>query len=567
MAGKHSATRGAHDPLPHRTQRRAGRFVVTLLAVLALAAAGTATVLALRSRSHHRPAAAPSPTCTGQISVPVTVTPSVQAAVATIANQWTASHPATDGRCVRVVVSGQDSAAATKGIASGMAPALWIPDSTVWTSKLTAAAPALATAIKVDGSIAKSPLVVATAPGNAAAIAAAAKAGWTGALSGPVLVTLIDPTTTATGAMMVLGLTAASNGVPGAAAKLVGLYIRLQAAVLPNATAGMTTLQTRPKSAPAFVASEQDVFLANRGKSAPVVSAVYPNGPTPMLDFPMVRIARRTSDPLVVSATTQFEQQLTSSVARAELADAGLRDPSGTPLRQDHATTGVSARPVTPASASITPALQATAQRLWRAAAKPSQLLAVIDVSGSMASPSGNGLSKIQVVAAAAQTAMTAIPDDWTLGLWTFSTRPPPGNDWTERIPLGHVKTQRAKLTGAAGQLPQLVGGNTGLYDTALAAFDAVSARYDPASVNVVALLTDGQNVDPGDMDLPTLLSKLKAEYQPAKPVHIVTIGFGKDADAAALKAISDATRGQTYLVNNPKDIVGVMLDSILANN
>jgi Mg-chelatase subunit ChlD len=496
----------------------------------------------------------------------VTVTPSVQAAVTAIANQWTASHAATQGRCVRVVITGQDSAVATKGIASGTAPALWIPDSTVWTSKLVAAAPALAPAIKLDGSIAKSPLVVAAAPGNAAAIAAAAKAGWTGALSGPALVTLTDPTTTATGAVMVLGLTAASNG-PGAAAKLVGLYIRLQAAVLPNATAGMTALQTRPKSAPAFVASEQDIFLANRGKSAPVVSAIYPSGPSPMLDFPMVRIARPTSDPLVISATTQFEHQLTSSVARTELADAGLRDPSGSPLRQDHATTGVSAQPVTPASASITPALQATAQRLWRAAARPSQLLAVIDVSGSMGDPSGNGLSKIQVVAAAAQTAMAAIPDDWTLGLWTFSTRPPPGTDWTERIPLGPLKTQRAKLTGAAGQLPLLVGGNTGLYDTALAAFEAVSARYNPASVNVVALLTDGQNVDPGDMDLPTLLSRLKAEYQPAKPVHIVTIGFGNDADAAALKAISDATHGQTYLVKNPKDIVGVMLDSILANN
>ena len=49
MAGKHIAARRAHDPLPRRTRRRAGRFVVMLLVVFRLAAAGTATVLALRA--------------------------------------------------------------------------------------------------------------------------------------------------------------------------------------------------------------------------------------------------------------------------------------------------------------------------------------------------------------------------------------------------------------------------------------------------------------------------------------------------------------------------------------
>jgi hypothetical protein len=33
------------------------------------------------------------------------------------------------------------------------------------------------------------------------------------------------------------------------------------------------------------------------------------------------------------------------------------------------------------------------------------------------------------------------------------------------------------------------------------------------------------------------------------------------------LKQISDATHGQSYLVKDPKDILGVILDSIIANN
>ena len=362
-------------------------------------------------------------------------------------------------------------------------------------------------------------------------------------------------------------LSAQNSTVPGAAAKLVGLHIRLQAAMLPDSATGLTALQAQPNAAPGFVTSEQDVFLANRNKTSPVVSAVYPTGATPMLDFPMVHLARAGADPLVLAATAQFEHQLTTSAARAHFADAGLRDPAGAPLTLDSATTGISAQRVTPAPATITPAQQAAALRLWSAAAKPSQLLAAIDVSGSMGDNSGNGKSKIQVVTAAAETAMTLVPDDWTLGLWMFSVHDPPATDWTELVPLGPVKAQRRTLTGAAATLPSRVGGNTGLYETALAAFEDVSGHYDPASVNVVAPLTDGANVDPNGITLPTLLNRLKTEYNPAKPVRIVTIGFGADADAGALKQISDTTHGQSYIVKDPKDILGVVLDSVIANN
>jgi Ca-activated chloride channel homolog len=407
---------------------------------------------------------------------------------------------------------------------------------------------------------------VAAPPGKAAAIGRAAKAGWAAALAGPAQVTVTDPTTTAPGALIVLGLSAHHSTAPGAAAELVGLFIRLQADTLPSAAAGVTSLQARPASAPAFVTSEQDVYLANRGKPAPVVTAVYPSGATSMLDFPMVRVAPAGSDPLVTAAMAQFERQLTTDAARAQFAADGLRDPSGAPLTVD-STGGTSPQPVTPAPATITPSQQATALRLWSAAAKPSQLLAAIDVSGSMRDNSGNGKSKIQVVTAAAAAAMTLVPDDWALGLWTFSQHDPPKTDWTELVPLGPVKTQRRMLTGAVATLPTRVPGNTGLYDTVLAAFQDVSAHYDPASVNVVALLTDGADVDPDSIGLTTLLSRLRAGYDPSQPVHIFTLGFGADADASALKRISQATHGQSYIVKDPKDILGVLLDSIIANN
>lgn len=562
MAGRHAARR-APEPLTHGTRRRTGRTLLILVAVLLVVAAGSATVVALHARGYHNSAAS---TCTGEVSLPVIAAPTVQAAVGTVARRWNALRPAVQGRCIRAVVTGQDPAEATKSLASRTSPALWIPDSTLWSDKLAAASSALAKAVTVDASIGSSPLVVAAPPGKAPAIGRAAKAGWAAALAGPAQVTVTDPTTTAPGALIVLGLSAHNSTVPGAAAELVGLFIRLQAGMLPSAAAGMTALQARPGSAPAFVTSEQDVYLANRGKPAPMVTAVYPSGTTSMLDFPMVRVAPAGSDPLVTAAMSQFEPQLTTEAARASLADAGLRDPSGAPLTSD-STGGTSPEPVTPAPATINPPQRATALRLWSAAAKPSQLLTAIDVSGSMRDNSGNGKPKIQVVTAAAEAALSLVPDDWTLGLWTFSQHNPSKTDWTELVPLGPVNTQRRTLTGAAATLPTLVQGNTGLYDTALAAFQDVSAHYDPASVNVVAILTDGADVDPDSIGLPTLLSRLRAGYDPAKPVHIVTLGFGADADASALERISQVTHGQSYIVKDPKDILGVVLDSIIANN
>lgn len=563
MAGRHAASRGAPERSSGARRRRAGRLAATLGGVVVLAAGTTAAVLAAGAHGHKSVAA---PNCSGEVSVPVLAAPTLQAPVAAVADQWNASHPSVHGRCVRAIVTALDSAAATKTLASDTTPTLWIPDSTLWAGKLAAGSPALTSAVQVDASIGTSPLVVAAAPAKAAAFGAAAQSGWAGILAGPAQVTVTDPTTTSAGAL-VLGLSAQNDTAPGAAAKLVGLFVRLQAGVLPDSTAGLTALRAKPASAPAFVTSEQDVFLANRGKPAPVVSAVYPSGPTPMLDFPMVRVVPAESDPDVAAAMALFEPQLTTRAARSRLAAAGLRDPSGTSLAPDSTTTGTSSQRITPAPTTITPAQQAAALHLWSAAAQPSQLLAAVDVSGSMADDSGNGESKIQVVTAAAETAMTLVPDDWTMGLWTFSLHPEPATDWTELVPLGPVKTQRAALTNAGASLPTGVGGNTGLYDTALAAFEDVSAHYDPASVNVVAVLTDGADVDPDSVGLPTLLSRLKAEYNPSKPVHIVTIGFGADADASALKQISEATHGQSYLVKDPKDILGVLLDSIIANH
>ncbi len=134
----------------------------------------------------------------------------------------------------------------------------------------------------------------------------------------------------------------------------------------------------------------------------------------------------------------------------------------------------------------------------------------MIDVSGSMSDSIGGGQSKIQFAADAEKAAIDFFPDTSSLGLWTFSAKSNPSQDWTQVVTLGPLAskvgtvTRRQALVAAAATLPGRTGGDTGLYNTVLGAYQAVRTGYDPAAANSVVLLTDGSNtqtagIGPGD--------------------------------------------------------------------
>ena len=568
MTGRHSARIASRArlraPSPHRGRRIA---LVAAVAVVIAAAAVTVTVLRTGHTSGPSAAVQSSHPCLNGVSLSVITAPQVQAATQAIADAWVATKPTVNGKCITVTVDQENPNAAVQSLGVSPADTVWIPDSRFWADQLRAASPTFRSAVTVSDSVGSSPLVVATAPSRSASIAAAAKMGWAGVLMGQAVVAVPDPLTTTEGALSALAVQSAIGSRPDSSAMLVGAFGRLAStAIEEDGPTGFEAMQNSPASAPAFVASEQDVVQANRGKKAPVASAVYPNGPTPILDFPVVRVTLPNTDLNVAAAQALFISQLGSTSARMAYSEAGLRADPRLPLGPGENAIGAAQRPVTAASSPAATQV-ALASRLWVAAIKPSNLLAAIDVSGSMGDTSGTALSKIALAAAAAQTAMSIVPDSWTLGLWAFSAHDPPATDWTELTPLSNVGSSRPQLAAAAGTLPGRVGGNTGLYDTAWAAFQDVTRNYNPADVNVVALLTDGANVDPNGIDLPTLTSRLKAAYNPQRPVRIVTIGIGSQADAGALQAISNATHGQSYIVLNPVDIKSVLLQAIVANN
>jgi len=525
--------------------------------VLAVAASALVVATAWPKGSGHVGAKAKS--CSGAVTLPVIAAPSIAPAITTIATDWVATHPASGGVCVRVAVTAQDSRKAEQALAHAAAATVWIPDSSVWSSKLSTDSPAAnRSRVVVGPSIAKSPLVVAAAPSLVAAVAAAGKTGWAGALSAGAGVALPSPTDTTEGALALLGMQAQLGTSAAGADTLGNILLQLTARVTPNTSAGFSAVKDYPASAPAFVASEQQVLAINDKALTPLTYPVFPSGVSPALDYPLVTITPNGSA-VYAHALQQFEGQLTSPSATNALHVAHLRDVNATPFHDMSGVSGAGNAAVTLAPRPTVSGVTDILHR-WATVDTANQFLAVVDVSGSMKDPAGNGQSKIQTASQATATAMTLMPDTWSVGLWTFSLKPPPANDWTELVPLGSVQTQRAALLTAAGSMPARASGDTGLYSTALAAFQTVTAQYAANKTNSVVLLTDGANVDPDDSNLPTLLAKLKAARDPRRPVSIITIALGKDADVHALQQISAATGGRTFVVRQAGDIRAIFV-------
>jgi Ca-activated chloride channel family protein len=195
----------------------------------------------------------------------------------------------------------------------------------------------------------------------------------------------------------------------------------------------------------------------------------------------------------------------------------------------------------------------------WAELRKEARVLLVLDVSGSMSDPAGNGQTKLDLAKAAAISALDQFKDEDLVGLWVFSTDL--GGDhpnWREVVPIGPIADNRDTLAEQIdAQIPQA---GTPLYEVTQVAYEQMLADYDPQAINAIVLLTDGVNDDdnPADNDdqFATLIETLEGpEGESSTPVRVFTISYGDEADVVTLRAISQASGAATYNASNPATI------------
>jgi hypothetical protein len=544
------------------------RVALPVGALIGVIAAVGVTVVALRATS--------SPDCLGSLPVKIAVTPAVEEVVRQTAAEYQAEQPIVDGKCVQVQVESRVGADVAHELPTAQInpPALWIPDSSMWAAETKKAAGDVgpeAPRLDIKDSITSSPLVIAGSEQSMTKLGwPITPISWARVVDPSVQVTLSDPTLSTEG-LATLAVIRAQLGNPDGSPKpeLVGALLRVGREALPSVRDAFNKVTQGAVDAPVFTASEQNVLANNRSVGERRVVASYPKEGTLSFDYPLVRVSRTGEHSGMDAATAGFEAKLRSPETAKRFTDAGFRNPTGSaPDGWSMDKDGVRGDKVTilktPSTDQVSELL-----RTWGAISLDSRMLAVLDVSGSMIEKMTNGQTRIDAAKEAALTALSLMPDTSDIGLWAFSTDKKPPNDWIQLVPIGALGEplggvpRRTVLINGANNLPALVGGGTALNDTALAAWRSIQQTYDPTKINSVTLITDGRNDDISSIDLAGLIATFKKEADPARPVPMIMVGIGTEADMDALRQISAATGGKAYQALQPDDIRGVLLDAI----
>lgn len=228
------------------------------------------------------------------------------------------------------------------------------------------------------------------------------------------------------------------------------------------------------------------------------------------------------------------------------------------------------------AEAAAEPASAAALQEAlgtWTITVQSARITTVVDASSSMSEAvPGTGRSRMDVTKASLLQALATFTQEDEIGLWKFSTKLDGDKDYKVLVPTDRLGdsadgtgTQRERLSAAFGGLEPVPGGATGLYDTTLAAYKAATSSYAEGKFNALVVLTDGVNQDPGSISRGALVSELEKLSNPERPVPLIVIAVGPDADRAEAEQLAEATGGSGQQVNDPSQIHTVILKAIVA--
>ncbi len=186
-----------------------------------------------------------------------------------------------------------------------------------------------------------------------------------------------------------------------------------------------------------------------------------------------------------------------------------------------------------------------------------------------MGQPLGSsGQTRLGVLQAAASVGLALFPDSTQMGVWEYSYRMNGLLPYRVMVPVGPLPaqlgliTRRQQLQEITTILAPRPGVPAAMYESILAAFRSMTARYQPGHVNVVIVLGSGTNTA-GGMPLSQLLASLRKAYDPRRPVEIITVSAGTDANVTALAQITAISHGASYTVQQPSDMAQVFFDAL----
>jgi Ca-activated chloride channel family protein len=207
----------------------------------------------------------------------------------------------------------------------------------------------------------------------------------------------------------------------------------------------------------------------------------------------------------------------------------------------------------------------------WDEQRKEARVMLVLDVSGSMGDPGGDGQTKLDLAKEAVIESLDLFNAQDEVALRIFSTdlNGPESPIFIDLVEYAQVGSE---AEGLRREVEDLIPTNgTPLYDITQESYDDANAAFDPTKINAVVLLTDGRNEDGDTSDdsqqLDQLIDSLESgtEGQATRPVRIFTIAYGEDADQNVLERIAEASAGAAYDASNPTSVLQV-LTAVISN-
>ena len=534
---------------------RRRRLLVPALAtglVLVLGAAGWVTVKTVRSR----------PSCEQPAKVLVTASADIAPALSLVARGL-------DLQCGSVEIQTREATQAAERLAlsDGSArPQIWVPDSTL---ALRRAHQLGASDVPETGaSVASSPVVLAVAADVVKGIGWPDRAPtWSEVLAAPGVVPgMPDPARDAVGAVALLGLRDSVQGAPEPSAAYVATLRRFSAntlgaeteliARLPGSSDGGGTAAVT-----AFPASENSLLRHNVEDPKPPLVAVY-SPAVPTLDYPFAELGGIT--PQQRPIVDAFRDAVLGDTGADAIARTGLRAAGGQALRSHPDDPRVQPQGIRAANLPPAPVVDELLNQ-WAGVNLSARVQVLVDVSGSMnAQVPGTDLNRMQVTMQAAAKAMHLFKPATQLRMLAFSTHLDGDKDYRELLPMASVAQHLA--SGALEKLDQVRAtpdGGTGLYDSVLDTYRTARREWEPGRLNLVIVMTDGRNEDPHGISRADLLTELAKLQDPRRPIPLIGVGIGPDADKGELDQLTAATGGQAFVAPDPAKITDVFFGAL----
>ena len=294
--------------------------------------------------------------------------------------------------------------------------------------------------------------------------------------------------------------------------------------------------------------------------------AVYPAEGSLTSDNPIVALGGPKADWVSAEQATAgraFIEFLLSDRVQDDLDEYGFR-----PLDAQRAVTGLfteqygvdAKQPTTWLEKPSVPVSFAATEQ-WDKIRKPSSVLMLIDVSGSMAESAGAGKTRLEAAVDSAQNTLGHFRSSDQLGVWTFTTGGVYKSDGTYQVRA--VKPLGGDLENLLRELKNLVPlRGTPLYDAVRKGHATMTKRAEPGRINAIILLSDGDDAG-SRLSQAALIAGLNSTGEGGgdAAVRVFPIIYGQGVSEAgrnALASIAEASGGQVFDASDPRRIAEV---------